>query len=153
MKTNSIYKLRLAYILSLGLLAILIGLIGIQEVRAQVYHASIGGPNGRMFPAEAYRGVFIMEGYPVVQLNGKREHLPPGARIMDSANRIMNPSMLMTGQRYAVNYVRSANGTLNTIWLLTRQEAAERRGVENPGWWKKAKDQFIDWALLIGVLL
>lgn len=151
MKINKMCASRLMTVFFAGLLAVLCYIVSAQEAAAQAYRAQIGGPNGRIFPDSAFRGIFMVEKYPMVQLNDKRERLAPGARVMDSMNRIVPPAKL-TGKRYAVNYVRSADGRLNTVWLLTKQEAQVRRKVENPGWWKRAKETFYDWATMLGGL-
>lgn len=151
MKINNIRTSKLMQTVFGALLAILFCVTSVQEASAQVYRAQVGGKYGRTFPDNAFRGIMKIEQYPVVLLNGKRERLAPGTRVMDSMNRIIQPARL-TGKRYAVNYVRSANGSLNTIWLLTKQEARERRQVEDPSWWEKAKDKFFDWASVLGGL-
>lgn len=132
-----------------------IWVLAVPGVMAQVYHAPLGGKYGRQFPDVAKRGVFMVVQYPVVQLDGKRERIVPGTRIMDTKNRALRPASL-TGKRYVVNYVRYKDGRLNTVWILTQKEIRERRKVENPSWWQRAKEKFADWTSLLdglGVLL
>ena len=60
----------------------------------------------------------------VVELDGKRELLAPGAQIRDAENRIIVPSALPAGS--LVKYRRDASGALRQVWILTPEEAAPR---------------------------
>lgn len=126
-------------------------MLAVPDAMAQVYHASPGGKYGRKFPDAAKRGVFMVVQYPVVQLDGKRERIVPGTRIMDTKNRVLRPTSIK-GKRYVVNYMRYKDGRLHTVWILTEKETRERRQVENPSWWNRATEQFVDWATLLGEL-
>ena len=131
------------------LLALVLGCLGLTvlgaEAYAQNYHARIQGMNSpRVFPEAALRGRLTIQNYPHIILDGKREVLAPGTRIMDTHNRAIQPSMI-AGQRNVVNYMRLQNGQLHTIWLLSADEVRERRKSENPKWWEKLYNGLEPW--------
>lgn len=123
----------------------------VPESHAQNYRAHIGGPYGRVFPPQAYRGVLTVVQYPVVELDGERERMVPGTRLIDTSNRSITPASV-TGKRLVVNYVRYANGQLHTIWILTPKEAQERRAVANPSWWEGLVESLGSWANVVNWL-
>lgn len=142
----------------LSLLLVMAGLVVlVPDADAQRLVARLGGPNGRVFPPGTFRGVITMVEYPVIEVDGKRERLAPGSRIMDTQNRIVLPGMF-NGKRMVVNYARFANGQINTIWLLTNDEMKDRLPLENPSWWARLRNKampLIDlatWAALQSVL-
>jgi hypothetical protein len=83
--------------------------------------ASTAAAQLRTLPADAERGELRHVRENVVELNGKRESLAPGARIRDQSNRIIVPSAVTTLS--VVKYRRDANGTLSEVWILTPEEA------------------------------
>lgn len=127
-------------------------------VYAQNYVARIGGPYGRIFPEQARRGTFEILQYPLVEIDGKRERMVPGTRLVDTNNRTVTPASY-TGKRMVVNFVRFANGQLHTVWMLTAKERRDRSiPLANPTWWerfKKSVDTAFDltkWLALKSVL-
>ena len=60
-----------------------------------------------------------------VDLDGAREQLSPGAQIRDQSNRIILPATLPPDS--VVCYVRDAAGLVHRVWILTPEEAAQRR--------------------------
>jgi len=78
----------------------------------------------RTIPADAKRAKISHVQERVVQLNGKREMLAPGAQIRDASNRIIVPSALRANS--LVKYRRDADGAVHEVWLLTPEEAAQR---------------------------
>lgn len=128
----------------------------VEAAYAQNYRAQIGGGvNGaRTFPDIALRGKLQMQEYPYVLLDGKRELLAPATRIIDTSNRIVVHSMVPQ-KKLDVNYIRHSNGQLHTVWLLTEQEALEKRkGADGLKWWQKLYDKvepLIDLATWLGL--
>ena len=78
----------------------------------------------RTIPADAKRAKMSHVQERIVDLNGKREMLAPGAQIRDSANRVIVPSALPANS--LVKYRRDPSGAVHEVWILTRQEAAQR---------------------------
>ena len=78
----------------------------------------------RTIPADAKRARMNHVQERIVELNGKREMLAPGAQIRDSANRVIVPSALPANS--LVKYRRDPSGAVHEVWILTRQEAAQR---------------------------
>lgn len=76
----------------------------------------------RPFPADARRGALVVTEPPVVLLNGRPDHLAPGARIRDAQN-LLALSGSLVGQKLLVNYQRDDNGQIKQIWILTPAEA------------------------------
>jgi hypothetical protein len=76
----------------------------------------------RTIPADAERGELRHVQENVVEVDGKRETLAPGAQIRDEANRIIVPTAVSPGT--LVKYRRDANGALSQVWILTPDEAA-----------------------------
>ena len=76
----------------------------------------------RTIPADAERGELRHVQENVVELDGKRETLAPGAQIRDKANRIVQPATVSPGA--IVKYRRDANGAVSQVWILTPDEAA-----------------------------
>ena len=59
----------------------------------------------------------------IVDIDGKRERLAPGAQIRDPANRLILPVAIPPG--VTVKYKRNDAGLVSRVWLLTRREEAE----------------------------
>jgi hypothetical protein len=78
----------------------------------------------RTIPADAKRAKMSFVQERIVELDGKRETLPPGVQIRDAMNRIIVPSALPAGS--LIKYHRDANGAIREVWILTPQEAAKR---------------------------
>lgn len=83
----------------------------------------------RQFPERAMRGQFEIVQVPEVRINGELTRLSPGARIRNTQNLIVMPTTLI-GQQYTVNYVRELNGFVHEVWILTSEEAKEKRAHE-----------------------
>ncbi|MGL4667212.1 MAG: hypothetical protein ACRCWR_04715 [Saezia sp.] len=130
------------------LFVLVLGCLGLTmlatEAFAQNYHARVGGPYGRVFPDAAFRGRLEVVSATYVMLDGKRERLAPGSRIMDTKNRLIMPNRII-GQRKVVNYVRFRDGKLHTLWLLTPKEMRERRKSADPKWWEKLYQSMEPW--------
>lgn len=87
----------------------------------------------RNFPPTALRGMLQVTQSPEVLLNGSPDRLSPGARLKDTFNRLVMPASL-SGQTYLVNYVRNPLGQIHEVWLLTPQEAEEKRAGMEPNY-------------------
>lgn len=82
--------------------------------------------SARPFPQAALRGELTVQAPPEITLNGKTERLTPGARIFNADNNLVLSGSLIN-QKLLVNYMRDASGQVHQVWILTRQEAAEKR--------------------------
>jgi hypothetical protein len=78
----------------------------------------------RTIPADAQRAKMSHVQENVVELDGKRTQLAPGAQIRDASNRVIVPTALPSGS--LVKYRRDANGLVREVWILTPQEAKAR---------------------------
>jgi type II secretory pathway component PulM len=78
----------------------------------------------RTIPADAVRAKMSHVQENVVEVNGKRAQLAPGAQIRDASNRVIVPTALPSGS--VVKYQLDASGKLRQVWILTPQEAAAR---------------------------
>jgi hypothetical protein len=78
----------------------------------------------RSIPADAQRAKMSHVQENVVEVNGKRAQLAPGAQIRDDSNRVIVPTALPS--RSLVKYRRDANGLVREVWILTPQEAKAR---------------------------
>ena len=76
----------------------------------------------RAIPPTAKRGEIRHVQDMLVEINGRRMLLAPGAQIRNSANLIIVPSALPSGAY--VKYLVDAQGMVSRVWILTRQEAA-----------------------------
>jgi hypothetical protein len=86
----------------------------------------------RTFPAKALRGTLVVQAPPEILLDGKTDRLSPGARIRDARN-MLAMSGALTGQALVVNYLRDSTGLVHEVWILTPDEAAEKRAGANTG--------------------
>ena len=102
----------------LALLALLVWTSSFNPAAAQTLQ--------REFPPAAKRGTLVVTAPPAVLINGKSERLSPGARIKD-ANNMMVMSAALVGTSVLVNYVRDAQGLIHGVWILSVQEAQEKR--------------------------
>ena len=80
----------------------------------------------RNFPAQALRGTLVVVQPPVVTMNGQADRLSPGARIRGT-NNLLQMSASLVGQKLVVNYTREQTGQIHDVWILTSEEAAEKR--------------------------
>jgi len=78
----------------------------------------------RTIPGDAKRAKLSHVRERIVELDGKRERLAPGAQIRDAANRIIVPAALPANS--VVKYRRDPSGALHEVWVLTPDEAARR---------------------------
>ena len=77
----------------------------------------------RTLPADAKRGEIRHVQDMLVEIDGKRMMLAPGAQIRNAQNLIIVPTALPPGAY--VKYVLDAQGMVSRVWILTRQEAAQ----------------------------
>ncbi|MGA7983710.1 MAG: hypothetical protein WCA01_00850 [Burkholderiales bacterium] len=77
----------------------------------------------RTIPADARRGEIRHVQGMLVEINGQRVLLAPGAQIRDASNRILVPTALPPGAK--IRYLLDAQGNPFRIWLLTPEEAAQ----------------------------
>ncbi|MDO8278659.1 MAG: hypothetical protein Q7T63_11075 [Burkholderiaceae bacterium] len=80
----------------------------------------------REFPSAAQRAELVVTAPPEVRLNGRPERLSPGARI-HGPNNLLVLSGAIVGQPYVVNYLRDSAGLISRVWILTPDEAAQKR--------------------------
>jgi hypothetical protein len=76
----------------------------------------------RTIPADAERAQIRHVQENVVELNGQRAQLAPGAQIRDTSNRVIVPTALPTDA--LVKYRLDDNGQVREVWILTPEEAA-----------------------------
>jgi hypothetical protein len=77
----------------------------------------------RTIPPDAKPGTLRHLQGMIVDIDGKRERLAPGAQIRDPANRLILPVAIPPG--VTVKYKRNDAGLVSRVWLLTRREEAE----------------------------
>jgi len=94
-------------------------------VAAQV-PGSDGSLSVRQFPKAALRGVLVVKSPPEISLNGKPDRLSAGARIRNLNNNFVVPGALV-GQELLVNYTRDTMGQVYEVWMLSEEEAREKR--------------------------
>ncbi|MDP1566557.1 MAG: hypothetical protein Q8L91_09915 [Polaromonas sp.] len=87
---------------------------------------SDGSLSVRQFPKAALRGVLVVKVPPEVSLNGKPDRLSPGARIRNLNNNFVVPGALID-QELLVNYTRDSMGQIYEVWMLSAEEAKEKR--------------------------
>lgn len=102
----------------LGALAAYLGLAGSLAVSAQSFK--------RPFPAHALRGTLVVVSPTEVTINGQPERLSPGSRIRSTQNLLLMSGSLL-GQELVVNYTRESLGLIHEVWILTPDEAREKR--------------------------
>jgi hypothetical protein len=86
--------------------------------------ASAAAAQVRPIPADAQRAKMRHVESGVVELDGKRAQLAPGAQIRDESNRVIMPGALPPGS--VVKYRRDAAGQVRDVWVLSTQEAAKQ---------------------------
>lgn len=102
----------------------LLRLIAVGLVAAlPAYLAPVSLAQVRSLPAAAKRGEIRHVQDMLVEIDGKRMMLAPGAQIRNSANLIIVPTALPPGAQ--VKYLVDAEGMVSRVWILTRQEAAQ----------------------------
>jgi hypothetical protein len=74
----------------------------------------------RTIPQEAKRGEIRHVHDMLVELDGKRERLSPGAQIRDADNRLVLPVSL--SQKSEVKYLLDASGLVHRVWILSAKE-------------------------------
>lgn len=80
----------------------------------------------RDIPAEAKRGTLTPGWFPDITLDGKPRRLAPAARIFNQDNLVEVPAALR-GRDLSVCYTENGDGDVDRIWLLTPEEARQRR--------------------------
>ena len=85
----------------------------------------------RSFPQNALRGSIVFGQTPEALLNGKPARLAPGARIRDAANMMLLPGTVQGG-KFLVHYTVDTYGLVKDVWILTRQEAANKTWPATP---------------------
>jgi hypothetical protein len=111
--------------LVLALPAALVAVLLVLPASAQTT-GSDGSLSVRQFPKAALRGVLVVKAPPEVSLNGKPDRLSAGARIRNLNNNFVVPGTLI-GQELLVNYTRDSMGQMYEIWMLSAEEAKEKR--------------------------
>ena len=81
------------------------------------------GINIRKFPPDAKRGELVILGAPDASMDGRPDRLAPGVRIRDAKNALVLSGTLVNA-RLLVNYTRNNTGLVQTVWVLTPEEAA-----------------------------
>ena len=76
----------------------------------------------RQIPDFAKRGNIVHIQGPIVEIDGQRMRLSPGARIRSQANLFIVPMSLPPGA--LVKYTLDGSGQIRRIWVLTPEEAA-----------------------------
>jgi hypothetical protein len=76
----------------------------------------------RQIPDVAKRGNIVHIQGPIVEIDGQRMRLSPGARIRSQANLFIVPMSLPPGA--LVKYTLDGSGQIRRIWVLTPEEAA-----------------------------
>ncbi|GAB3469712.1 hypothetical protein [Polaromonas eurypsychrophila] len=87
---------------------------------------SDGSLGVRQFPKTALRGMLVVKAPPEVSLNGKPDRLSPGARLRNLNNNFVTPGALVD-QELLVNYTRDSMGQIYEVWMLSAEEAKEKR--------------------------
>ena len=85
--------------------------------------ASAAAAQLRTIPAEAKRGEIRHLQEMLVEIDGKRQRLSPGAQIRDTDNRLVLPMSMM--QKLDVKYLVDGLGNIHRVWILTAQERAQ----------------------------
>ncbi|HXM81991.1 MAG TPA: hypothetical protein VN929_08685 [Burkholderiales bacterium] len=83
--------------------------------------ASLAGAQVRSIPNDAKRGAIRHLQEMVVEIDGARQQLAPGAQLRDAANRIILPTAIPPGT--LVKYLVDASGQVQQVWILTPEEA------------------------------
>lgn len=78
----------------------------------------------RSIPQEARRGEMRHLRDMVIELDGVRQRLAPGAQIRDASNRVVVPTAVPAAA--PVKYLVNTEGLVRRVWILTPEEAAKR---------------------------
>ena len=114
----------LALALPAALIAVLLTLVSLFATPALAQTDEV--PSVRNFPKAALRGLLVVRAPPDISLNGKADRLSPGARIRNVNNNYVLSGALL-GQELLVNYTRDSAGLVHEVWVLTAEEAKEKR--------------------------
>lgn len=109
------------------LVALVIAALGLLQtvVHAQT-NAQTEAVAKRRFPTTSLRGEMVVTSPPEILMDDRPDRLSPGARIRDTENRMV-VSGALANQRVVVNYVRDPMGQVSEAWILTQEEAREKR--------------------------
>lgn len=77
----------------------------------------------RTIPPDAKRGAITQVVDMVVDIDGQRLRLAPGAQVRDPDNRIVLPAAIPPGT--LVKYKLDNLGLVSRVWILSPQEAAQ----------------------------
>ena len=110
------------FLASLSLTAVVIGATAVTVFVAPAQAQTAQ----REFPKKALRAMMVITAPPQITLNGTSERLSPGARIKSVNNTLLMSGQLV-GQSVLVNYVRDPQGMIHEVWVLSEQEAQEKR--------------------------
>ncbi|MCV0438167.1 MAG: hypothetical protein K5880_06025 [Hydrogenophaga sp.] len=80
----------------------------------------------RNFPDKALRGEMVVVQPPLVAMDDRPTRLSPGARILDTSNRLVRSATLVN-KELVVNYTMDHRGQVHQVWILTEAEAKEKR--------------------------
>ena len=80
----------------------------------------------RAIPGDAKRAAFRHLQETMVELNGERALLAPGAQVRDAENRLIVPSAVTVS--VLAKYVLDAQGKVWRVWILAPDEAAQGGG-------------------------
>ena len=86
------------------------------------YLAPVSLAQLRTIPANAKRGEIRHVQDMLVEIDGKKMMLAPGAQIRSATNLTIVPAALPSGAY--VKYLVDAQGMVSRVWILTQQEAA-----------------------------
>jgi len=77
----------------------------------------------RTIPQDAKRGTLRHVQEMILEVDGRRARLAPGAQIRDANNRVILPMAVPPGS--LAKYRLDGEGQLQQVWILTPQEAAQ----------------------------
>lgn len=80
----------------------------------------------RPFPPIAKRGTMSPANHPQIVIDGKMRNLTVAARIWNAENLIEMPAALR-GSDFKVNYTEDSQGDIDRVWILTTDEASQKR--------------------------
>ena len=79
----------------------------------------------RTIPTDAKRAGMRHIQYLLVEVDGARRELAPGAQIRDEFNRIVLPASLPSPRD--VKFIEDTDGRIRQVWILAPQEAQQAR--------------------------
>ncbi len=77
----------------------------------------------RTIPEDAKRAQVRHVQEMLIELDGERQRLAPGAQIRDASNRVIVPTAIPADAQ--VKYRLDAQGQVRQVWILTPEEAAQ----------------------------